>query len=596
MKKNGYGKIIKDGIITQNPVLVQVLGMCPTLAVSTQLMNGLGMGAAVTAVLIFSNLFISLLRKVIDKRVRIASFIVIIAGFVTMVEMLMKAFLPSLSESLGVYIPLIVVNCIILARAEAFASRNKPLPSVVDGLACGVGFTGAICIVSAIRELLGTGALLGYDFKLIPPIMIFTLAPGGLLVLGFVMAFCAWIGKRRRAKSAPAEASPVQGEVSPKATEGLSASEKPQPALETQPPVLGLGPQLEKRDPARPVIEIVETAEAAEEIAPQSEALAPEASPYTGEPRTSDARPYADRLQSEAEASVILSEAKDPTPQADALQKEGDSSEAAPPRNDTSSGALRHLPLKGKASDAAQSDGDSSEAAPPRNDSVSAPETQSAPEEDAPAEGGAPSDEGAVPDGLPSGTEGGNALSETASDEITYASDEEREAALAAALRYFGGTVTEAETPEASPVQGEVSPKATEGLSVSEKPQSESGADNPSVIAAGGADSSPYTGEPRAIDNRPYGDAAQAEGDSSEARSRLLGMTETQPAPETQSAPETQPAPETPSAPAGRAARRASSSHTQLTFDVAEDDDLEPPSFMSEPVTRLRDRDKKEGR
>ena len=201
MKKNNYGKILKDGIITQNPVLVQVLGMCPTLAVSTRLMNGLGMGAAVTAVLIFSNQFISLLRKVIDKRIRIASFIVILAGFVTMVEMLMKAFMPSLSESLGVYIPLIVVNCIILARAEAFASRNRPLPSVVDGLACGLGFTGAICIVSTIREVLGTGALLGYDFKLIPPIMIFCLAPGGLLVLGFVMAFCAWISKRRKAKA-----------------------------------------------------------------------------------------------------------------------------------------------------------------------------------------------------------------------------------------------------------------------------------------------------------------------------------------------------------------------------------------------------------
>ena len=207
MKKNDYGKILKDGIITQNPVLVQVLGMCPTLAVSTALLNGLGMGAAVTAVLVFSNLFISLLRRVIDKRIRIASFIVIIAGFVTMVEMLMKAYLPSLSDSLGVYIPLIVVNCIILARAEAFASRNKPLPSVIDGLACGIGFTGAICIVSAIRELLGTGSLLGHDFKLIPPIMIFTLAPGGLLVLGFVMAFCAWISNRKkRAAEAAAEA------------------------------------------------------------------------------------------------------------------------------------------------------------------------------------------------------------------------------------------------------------------------------------------------------------------------------------------------------------------------------------------------------
>lgn len=214
-ERTNYGKILKDGIITNNPVFVQMLGTCPTLAVSTTLVNGIGMGIAVTAVLIFSNLFISLLRKVIDKRIRIASFIVIIAGFVSMAEMLMKAYAPSLSESLGVYIPLIVVNCIILARAEAFASRNKSLPSVVDGLASGLGFMIAICIISTIREILGTGALLGYDFKTIPPIMIFSLAPGGLLALGFVTGFIRWIGNRRKARAlrrATAKAAPAEQE------------------------------------------------------------------------------------------------------------------------------------------------------------------------------------------------------------------------------------------------------------------------------------------------------------------------------------------------------------------------------------------------
>lgn len=237
MKKNSYGKILKDGILTNNPVLVQMLGTCPTLAVSTTLSNGFGMGIAVTVVLMFSNLFISLLRKVIDKRIRIASFIVIIAGFVSMVEMLMKAYLPDLSESLGVYIPLIVVNCIILARAEAFASRNKPMPSVVDGFASGIGFTASICIVSAIREILGTGALMGYDFKLIPPIMIFTLAPGGLLVLGFVMAFCHWISdKRKKHKLAPTQGNTAEAAAVAEAiTEAQSDREAAKP-VETAAP------------------------------------------------------------------------------------------------------------------------------------------------------------------------------------------------------------------------------------------------------------------------------------------------------------------------------------------------------------------------
>ena len=295
MKKNSYGKILKDGIITQNPVLVQVLGMCPTLAVSTRLMNGLGMGVAVTVVLIFSNLFISLLRKVIDKRIRIASFIVIIAGFVTMVEMVMKAYLPSLSESLGVYIPLIVVNCIILARAEAFASRNKPLPSVVDGIASGIGFTVAICIVSAIREVLGTGALLGYDFKTIPPIMIFTLAPGGLLVLGFVMAFCAWVANRRKeralrlAAGSDGEGAPAEEKPAKKAEKKEEKKEEPKP----------------EPSPLKPTIEeSILQAETAKELTPaaEPEAPAPEAPVEEKVPA----------VEAPAPEPVILSEAATP--------------------------------------------------------------------------------------------------------------------------------------------------------------------------------------------------------------------------------------------------------------------------------------------
>ena len=189
-------EIVKNGIITKNPVFVQVLGICPTLAVSTTLLNGVGMGLSVTAVLICSNLFISLLRKVIDRRIRIASFIIIIAGFVTIVDMLLSAYFPSLSSSLGVFIPLITVNCIILARAESFASRNGVLPSVIDGLATGIGFTLAISLVSVVREILGTGAIFGHNISFIPPIMMFTLAPGGLLVLGILMGVIKWIGTK----------------------------------------------------------------------------------------------------------------------------------------------------------------------------------------------------------------------------------------------------------------------------------------------------------------------------------------------------------------------------------------------------------------
>lgn len=159
MKK--YGKIFMNGIIDENPTFRMVLGMCPTLAITTAASNGIGMGLAVTFVLIFSNLVISLLRKAIPDEIRIPAFIVVIATFVTIVQLLIKAFLPALDASLGVFIPLIVVNCIIFGRAEAFAFKNKPLASVVDGLGMGLGFTLAITLISSIREILGSGTFFG---------------------------------------------------------------------------------------------------------------------------------------------------------------------------------------------------------------------------------------------------------------------------------------------------------------------------------------------------------------------------------------------------------------------------------------------------
>ena len=155
------GKQLKEGLLTQNPVLVQLLGMCSTLAITTTVANGIGMGLSVTIILTLSNIFISLLRRIIPEQVRIAAYIVVIAGFVTIVDLLLQAFFPDIAESLGVFIPLIVVNCIILARAESFASKNKPLAAAVDGLCQGVGYTLVLLVMSAIRELLGSGTLAG---------------------------------------------------------------------------------------------------------------------------------------------------------------------------------------------------------------------------------------------------------------------------------------------------------------------------------------------------------------------------------------------------------------------------------------------------
>lgn len=194
-KTSFYLQIIKDGIIFKNPTFIQLLGMCPTLAVTTSVINGVGMGLSATFVLIFSNLFISLLRKFIPAKIRIASYIVIIAGFVTVVEMVMKAYMQSLSESLGLFIPLIVVNCIILARAESFASKNEPIASALDGLASGLGFTLALTVISAVRELLGNGTLLGYNImgEAFSPALLIILPAGGFLVLGFLIALVQYI-------------------------------------------------------------------------------------------------------------------------------------------------------------------------------------------------------------------------------------------------------------------------------------------------------------------------------------------------------------------------------------------------------------------
>lgn len=187
---NKYIKQLKEGILDNNPTLVQLLGMCPTLATTTSLKNAVGMGLAATAVLICSNLFISLLRKFIPKQVRIAAYIVIVSGFVTAVELLMRAYFYSLYQSLGLFIPLIVVNCIILARAEAFASKNPPLPSLVDGVGMGLGFTFALCLIASVRELLGAGTLFGVQVlpDAYPEMTFFVLPAGAFVTLGFVIA------------------------------------------------------------------------------------------------------------------------------------------------------------------------------------------------------------------------------------------------------------------------------------------------------------------------------------------------------------------------------------------------------------------------
>lgn len=196
--KPEYGKIFTAGIVRENPVLRLVLGTCPTLAVTTAAINGIGMGVAATLVLLGSNIAISLLRKIIPDRVRIPAYITIIAGFVTVVQMLVKAFAPAIDASLGIYLPLIVVNCIILARAEMFASKNTLLPSILDALGMGIGFTATLVLMGAIREMIGAGTIFGLPVTsaFIDPMIIAILPPGGFFVFGVLVALANALARR----------------------------------------------------------------------------------------------------------------------------------------------------------------------------------------------------------------------------------------------------------------------------------------------------------------------------------------------------------------------------------------------------------------
>jgi electron transport complex protein RnfE len=189
-------KVFFNGLVKENPTFVLLLGMCPTLGTTSSALNGMSMGLATTFVLICSNIVIALLKNLIPDKVRIPAYIVVIASFVTLLQMLMQAYLPSLYASLGLFIPLIVVNCIILGRAEAFAAKNTALPSLFDGLGMGLGFTWALTLLGAVRELLGTGAVFG--FTLLPSatnMLVFVLAPGAFIVLGYLIAIVNKIKK-----------------------------------------------------------------------------------------------------------------------------------------------------------------------------------------------------------------------------------------------------------------------------------------------------------------------------------------------------------------------------------------------------------------
>lgn len=214
MKKNsGLLHEFTKGIVKENPVLCLVLGTCPTLAVTTSATNAIGMGAAATLVLLCSNVVISLLRRVIPDGVRIPAYITLIAGFVTIVQMLVKAFAPSIDASLGIFLPLIVVNCIILGRAEMFASKNRVLPSAIDALGMGVGFTAAMLLMGMIRELLGTGCLFGMTVlpeSIFAPILIFIFPAGGFFVFGLLIALANKLqGEKRIGRDLSCEACPL---------------------------------------------------------------------------------------------------------------------------------------------------------------------------------------------------------------------------------------------------------------------------------------------------------------------------------------------------------------------------------------------------
>ncbi len=230
---NKYVHSFSKGIIKENPTLRLVLGTCPTLAVTTTLIGGLGMGLAATFVLVCSNIVISLLRRIIPDKVRLPAFIVVIAGFTTIVQMLVKAYLPAIDEMLGIYLPLIVVNCIILGRAEAYASKNSVGLSALDGLGMGCGFTAALILMGGIRELLGSGTLFGWpDGGIIPPITIFAFPAGGFFVFGMLI----WLTNTLVAKWEKREVEPVSLGCAgcPNAT-NCGSCDKAEPATQATP-------------------------------------------------------------------------------------------------------------------------------------------------------------------------------------------------------------------------------------------------------------------------------------------------------------------------------------------------------------------------
>ena len=206
--KKSLGAIIRNGLLDENPTFRLVLGTCPTLAVTTSALNGFGMGLAATFVLLFSNLVISLLRNFIPDNVRIPSFIVVISTFVTIVQLVIKAYLPTLDKALGLFIPLIVVNCIILARAEAFASKNGPVASMADGLGMGLGFTCALTLIGAIRELIGRGSVFGLQIlgTAYEPMLLIVMPAGGFLVFGLILGIVNAITARHSKKKEGASA------------------------------------------------------------------------------------------------------------------------------------------------------------------------------------------------------------------------------------------------------------------------------------------------------------------------------------------------------------------------------------------------------
>ena len=217
---NNALKTFTNGILKENPTFVLVLGMCPTLATTTSAINGMSMGLATMFVLVCSNIVISLLKNLIPDKVRIPAYITIIAGFVTVVQMLVKAFAPAINNSLGIYLPLIVVNCIILGRAEMFAGKNPVLPSILDGLGMGIGFTAALLCMGIIREFFGSGTLFG--MQIIPvQILIFILPPGGFFVFGILIMLANKLNSRagKKVKTSPCDGCPMSENCAEKSCE-----------------------------------------------------------------------------------------------------------------------------------------------------------------------------------------------------------------------------------------------------------------------------------------------------------------------------------------------------------------------------------------